>query len=136
MAEPTTALIKATSHSALDPAEAGRLADALAESADVTVFVDGTAVRLPPVAADAVVDVLQRLAAGESVTVSTTEEWLNTGQAAQLAGVSNTYMRKLTDSGAIPVHYRGSHRRIRPADVQAWLDQRAAVTADARQADG
>ncbi|MCM3485798.1 helix-turn-helix domain-containing protein [Kocuria rosea] len=30
-------------------------------------------------------------------------------------------MRNLTTEGALPVQYRGSHRRIRRSDVLAWL---------------
>ncbi|MEE1620988.1 helix-turn-helix domain-containing protein [Zafaria sp. Z1313] len=123
----TSALTKTTRHPALPASDADRLARALEESGDVTVFVDGTAVRLPDGAVAAVVDVLERLAGHESVSVSTAERWLNTSQAAQLAGVSNTYMRQLTDAGTIPVQYRGTHRRIRPEDVQAWLAAREAA---------
>lgn len=124
----TSSLIKAITHPALGAKEAGRLGASLAESRDVTVFVNGTALRLPDGARDALLDALARFARGESVTISTAESLLNTSQAAQLAGVSASYLRQLTDSGAIPVEYRGSHRRIRPADVQAWLDSRSAPT--------
>lgn len=127
MPQETTALTKTTQHEALTGPDAGRLAAALAESADATVFVNGTAVRLPPAAADAVLDLLERLAGGEAVVLSTAERWLNTSQAARLAGVSNTYMRNLTDAGTIPVEYRGSHRRIKPADVSAWVAARDAA---------
>lgn len=132
MPQETTALTKSTQHEALAGADAERLAAALAESADATVFVNGTAVRLPPAATVAVLDLLGRLAAGEAVMLSTAERWLNTSQAARLAGVSNTYMRNLTDAGAIAVEYRGSHRRIKPADVAAWVASRDA----AREAPG
>ncbi|GHD05075.1 helix-turn-helix domain-containing protein [Zhihengliuella salsuginis] len=131
----TTALTKATNHPALPDDDAVRLARSLESARDVTVFVDGTALQLPADASAVVLDALTRLAAGESVTVSTAEAWLNTSQAAQLAGVSNTYMRNLTDAGAIPVHYRGTHRRVRPEDVQAWLESRAAAVHDAEEAD-
>ena len=46
---------------ALPAAQAQRLQRALDESADVTVFVNGTAVKLPAQAADAVVDMLRGL---------------------------------------------------------------------------
>ncbi|MGC5644806.1 UNVERIFIED_CONTAM: helix-turn-helix domain-containing protein [Kocuria sp. CPCC 205274] len=46
---------------------------------------------------------------------------LTTSQAAALAGISATYLRNLTTGGTLPVQYRGSHRRIRRADVEAWL---------------
>jgi excisionase family DNA binding protein len=100
--------------------DAELLADGLA-SRDVTVFVDGTSVRLPEPAHDAVLDLLSRLARGETVTVSSAEELLSTSQAAALAGISHTYLRNLTSRGVIPVQYRGTHRRIRLTDVQAWL---------------
>ncbi|MFI7483887.1 helix-turn-helix domain-containing protein [Kocuria sp. M1R5S2] len=106
------------------PGLSGRDAELLTEalaSRDVTVFVDGTAVRLPGPAQDAVLDLLSRLARGETVTVTSAEELLSTSQAAALAGISHTYMRNLTTQGVIPVQYRGTHRRIRVADVRSWL---------------
>ena len=135
MPQETTALTKTTQHEALAPADAARLAAALSESPDATVFVNGTAVRLPAAAAQAVLDLLGRLAGGEAVVLSTAERLLNTSQAARLAGVSNTYMRNLTDAGTIPVDYRGTHRRIKPADVAAWVSARDAARDAARAAD-
>jgi excisionase family DNA binding protein len=111
--------------------DAERLAQAL-ESRDVTVFVDGTSLRLPEGARDAVVDLLSRLTRGETVVVTSAavtsparspngpEELLTTSQAAALAGISATYLRNLTTEGVLPVQYRGSHRRIRRSDVEAW----------------
>nr|WP_308738214.1 helix-turn-helix domain-containing protein [Kocuria dechangensis] len=55
---------------------------------------------------------------------------MTTSQAAALAGISNTYLRNLTTQGVIPVQYRGSHRRIRRADVQAWLAGRGGAADD------
>jgi excisionase family DNA binding protein len=119
------AQLKPRTTDALPETESRRLARALGESDDVTVFVNGTTVKLPAEARDAVVDVLRRLADGDAVVVSSAEGLLNTSQAAEVAGISLTYMRKLTDAGTIPVEYRGTHRRIRLRDVQAWLESRA-----------
>jgi excisionase family DNA binding protein len=102
--------------------EALSLARALTGGTDITVFVDGTVHRLPAQARDAVVDLLARLSRGETVTVSSVEEMLTTSQAAELAGISHTYLRNMTDRGEIPVEYRGSHRRIRQAAIMAWLE--------------
>ncbi len=117
----------ATTTPGLSGREAERLADAL-EARDVTIFVDGTSLRLPEGARDAVVDLLSRLTRGETVTVTSAAEpptvsgeLLTTSQAAALAGISATYLRNLTTEGVLPVQYRGSHRRIRRSDVQAWL---------------
>ncbi|MCO4273457.1 helix-turn-helix domain-containing protein [Pseudarthrobacter sp. HLT3-5] len=103
--------------------DALNLARSLRDSNDITVFVDGTVHRLPGEARDAVVDLLARLSRGEAVTVSSVEEMLTTSQAAELAGISHTYLRNMTDRGEIPVEYRGTHRRIRLAAIMAWLDR-------------
>ncbi len=116
------ALIAPRMAGALPPEEAVKLQQALAGSNDITVFVDGTVHRLPPVARDAVVDLLQRFSRGEAVTVSSVEEMLTTSKAAELAGISHTYLRNMTDRGEIPVEYRGSHRRIPLAAIMAWLE--------------
>ncbi|WP_426997413.1 helix-turn-helix domain-containing protein [Pseudarthrobacter sp. N5] len=102
--------------------DALNLKNALDGGQDITVFVDGTVHRLPPQARDAVVDLLARFSRGEAVTVSSVEEMLTTSQAAELAGISHTYLRNMTDRGEIPVEYRGTHRRIRLASVMAWLE--------------
>jgi excisionase family DNA binding protein len=105
----------------------------LADSNDVTVFVDGTAHRLDHGVRDAVLDLLHRLSRGDAVSVSSVAEVLTTSQAAELAGISHTFLRNLTDRGDIAVQYRGSHRRIRRQDVMAWLDTQklASPAADA-----
>lgn len=115
--------------------DARNLARSLQDSDDITVFVDGTVHRLPNEARDAVVDLLARLSRGETVTVSSVEEMLTTSQAAELAGISHTYLRNMTDRGEIPVEYRGTHRRIRQAAIIAWLEtqkkkQQAAAAAE------
>jgi excisionase family DNA binding protein len=103
------------------PEQAAQLRRAIADSADVTVFVDGTAHRLPAEIQAAVVDLLSRLSDGDAVQVTSVAELLTTSQAAELAGISHSYLRKLTDAGTLPVEYRGSHRRIRRADLEDWL---------------
>ena len=102
--------------------DALKLKHALNGSHDITVFVDGTVHRLPPQARDTVVDLLARFSRGEAVTVSSVEEMLTTSQAAELAGISHTYLRNMTDRGEIPVEYRGTHRRIRLAAIMEWLE--------------
>jgi excisionase family DNA binding protein len=117
------ALIAPRMTGALPPEDAQKLNQALAGSDDITVFVDGTVHRLPPLARDAVVDLLHRFSRGEAVTVSSVEEMLTTSKAAELAGISHTYLRNMTDRGEIPVEYRGTHRRIPLAAILAWLER-------------
>lgn len=107
--------------SPLAPPEQAALLRTLAGSNDVTVFVDGTAHRLDDGAREAVLDLLNRLSRGDAVSVASIAELLTTSQAAELAGISHTFLRNLTDRGEIAVQYRGTHRRIRRQDVMAWL---------------
>lgn len=116
--------------------DAGALGRALGGGTDVTVFVDGTVFRLPETARLAVVDLLERLAQGDSVTVSSVEDLLSTSRAAELAGISHTYLRNMTDRGEIPVQYRGTHRRIRRSDIVAWLAAQKNPDANASAAPG
>lgn len=120
------ALIAPRTSPALPAEDATQLHRTLEGSSDITVFVDGTVHRLPEPARDAVVDLLRRLGAGESVTVSSVEDMLTTSRAAELAGISHTYLRNMTDRGEIPVEYRGTHRRIRLTAIMAWLDEQKA----------
>lgn len=124
---------------ALPSDAAAGLRRALDGGQDVTVFVDGTVFRLPDGARDAVVDLLTRLSRGETVTVSggdaaganrgpLDDELLTTSKAAELAGISHTYLRNMTDRGEIPVQYRGTHRRFRRGDITAWLAAQKAST--------
>jgi len=125
---------------ALPAEDALALQRALDGGTDITVFVDGTVHRLPAQARDAVVDLLARFSRGEAVTVSSVEEMLTTSQAAELAGISHTYLRNMTDRGEIPVEYRGTHRRIRLAAIMSWLEgqkkKRAAAEVAGEAADG
>ncbi|MFJ3957249.1 helix-turn-helix domain-containing protein [Arthrobacter sp. NPDC090010] len=128
---------------ALPSDDAAGLRRALDGGQDVTVFVDGTVFRLPDAVRDTVLDLLARLSKGEAVTVTSddgarpapgsggAEELLTTSRAAELAGISHTYLRNMTDRGEIPVQYRGTHRRIRRSDIVAWLHtQRSSESAD------
>lgn len=108
--------------SPLPATERAALARALDGSDDVTLFVDGTAHRLDAGARESVLDLLGRLSRGDAVSVASISELLTTSQAAELAGISHTFLRNMTDRGEIPVQYRGTHRRIRRQDIMAWLE--------------
>ncbi len=112
-----------TTTAALDVSQRQQLARAFQENDDVTIFVNGTSLKLPAQGTAAVVDLIRRLADGDAVMVSSVTELLTTSQAAETAGISHTYLRNLTDAGVIPVEYRGTHRRIRLTDILDWLEE-------------
>lgn len=83
-------------------------------------------VRLPANAGRAVHQLLTRLAAGEHVQLVSVDAELTTRQAAQLLGISRTYLVRLVDEGHIPARLIGSHRRLRAGDVLAYRRTREA----------
>ncbi|RFA23685.1 helix-turn-helix domain-containing protein [Subtercola boreus] len=141
-------LLRERATGAVDAAAAGRLAQALANipSADTdaassptptrdsvgrlaSVSVDETAIRVPTEVRDAVLDLLQRFADGQAVVVGSTDSLLTTSQAAELLGISATYLLRLANEGTLPVEYRGTHRRFRLADVMRYLESARAAKA-------
>ena len=68
-----------------------------------------------------------------------TDANLTTQQAADMLNVSRPHLVKLLESGKLPFHKAGRHRRVRCADLLAYKAQRdhasaAAMEALARQA--
>ena len=104
-----------------------RLAAAMAapEAQPITVLTSNGVVELPSSASDAVRYLLEELAAGTSVHVVADDAKLTTQQAADLLGISRTYVSRLVDEGKIAAHRVGTHRRLRAADVVAYKALRA-----------
>jgi excisionase family DNA binding protein len=106
-----------------------RLATAFAgpeTAGPVTVQTETWVIELPPAAAEAVRHLLGQLASGASVRVVTDDAELTTQAAADLLGISRTFLVRLVDEGKIPAHLVGTHRRLRASDVLAYQDRRAA----------
>lgn len=90
-------------------------------------------ITLPPSASHAVTRLLANLASGAAVHLLTDDDELTTQEAADILGLSRTYVVRLIDQGRLPAHMVGTHRRLRADDVLAYLarrdDRLAAVTA-------
>lgn len=81
---------------------------------------------VPPEVAAAIGETLGRLAQGDSVVIGSTRSEVTTGQAAQMLGISRTYVCTLVDEGVLPCRYVGTHRRIKTSDVLAYGGRRRA----------
>ena len=80
---------------------------------------------LPPAVDRAVQRILVELANGSSIHLISVEDELTTQQAAELLGISRTYVVRLIDQGVIPARMAGTHRRLRTSAVVAFRNERA-----------
>jgi excisionase family DNA binding protein len=104
-----------------------RLAASLAQPANARPLAVRTVngeIALPPAAQRAVRQLLGELAAGNSIHLLADERDLTTQEAADLLGLSRTFVVRLIDDGVIPAHYAGTHRRVRTVDVLDYLHRR------------
>ncbi len=77
-------------------------------------------VDLPTPAVRLLREILDRMAHGEGVALTSLHAELTTRQAAELVQVSRTHLVQLLDEGRIPCRMVGSHRRVRAGDILAW----------------
>ena len=77
-------------------------------------------VDLPEPALRLLRDILDRMARGKGVALTTLHAELSTRQAAELLQVSRTHLVQLLDEGRIPCRKVGSHRRVRAEDILVW----------------
>ena len=107
-----------------DAALADRAGQALEGLADGTRPVSARfrdeVVDLPAPALRLLRDILDRMARGKGVALTTLHAELSTRQAAELLQVSRTHLVQLLDEGRIPCRMVGSHRRVRAEDILVW----------------
>ncbi len=88
---------------------------------------DGEPVRLVPAIAALVLDLLDGVAAGHTVTLVPAGAMLSTQQASDILSVSRPHLSRLLTSGKIPFVSVGAHRRVMHADLMAYIDRHAAA---------
>lgn len=80
---------------------------------------------VPPELAGVLAAVVEALAHGGAVTVSSRPEELTTTAAAQELGISRPTLMKLINEGKIPARQVGTHHRVKLRDLRAF--QRARI---------
>ena len=86
---------------------------------------DGTkSVLIPAVAYRLLVNIIENMAHGNAIALVPVPAELTTFEAADLLGVSRPYLiRKLLDTGVIPSHKVGTHRRVCFGDLMTYKRQ-------------
>jgi excisionase family DNA binding protein len=79
---------------------------------------------LPPAVSRMVLDLLMHIGKGEAVTFVPFGAELSTQQAADMLNVSRPFLIKLLDSGQIPHHKVGKHRRVSAEEVFKYKHKR------------
>ena len=72
---------------------------------------------VPSLAVHVLADILDKLSAGQTITVIPTDSELTTQQAADLLHVSRPFLIGLLEEGEIPYRKVGTHRRIKTTDL-------------------
>lgn len=83
-------------------------------------------VELPTSALQLLVDVLGELADGNAVRIVPIHAELTTQEAADILNVSRPHLVKLLESGELPFHKTGKHRRVRFEALMTYKEQRQA----------
>jgi excisionase family DNA binding protein len=84
---------------------------------NLTFHVKGESFEVPRKAVLMFEKVLEEMALGNSVEITSVEKELTTQEAADLLNVSRPHFIKLIESGKIPFRKVGAHRRVKQADI-------------------
>lgn len=108
-----------------DAAELHDVSKILRRGSPTLVGATGEHATLPAPLYDLLKDIVRNLESGRSLVLMREEQQLTTQRAAELLGMSRPYFIQILDSGEVPYHLVGKHRRIALRDVLAYAKRRA-----------
>jgi excisionase family DNA binding protein len=79
---------------------------------------------LPDAVYELLLRILDGMKQGKAISIVPVMQVLTTQQAAGLLGVSRPFFVRLLESGKIPFHLTGTHRRVYLKDLLAYKEQR------------
>jgi excisionase family DNA binding protein len=86
---------------------------------------------LPDAVYELLLRILDGMQQGKAISIVPVTQDLTTQQAAGLLGVSRPFFVKLLESGKIPYHLTGTHRRVYLKDLMAYKEHRDRERRDA-----
>jgi excisionase family DNA binding protein len=95
-------------------------------SLQVTGGREVTALELPQLAADLLVEILKQMAQGNAVSVVPAEAEITTQQAANILNVSRPYLVGMIQKGILPARMVGNQHRLPLKDVLAYKQENQA----------
>jgi excisionase family DNA binding protein len=109
------------------------------ETARLRVHDGDEVIEVPIIALRMLIDILANMAEGRAVSLMPAHAELTTQQAADFLNVSRPYLVSFLETGVVPFHMVGTHRRIYVRDLVAYKEKRdadgmAALTELAAQA--
>lgn len=90
------------------------------ENIEITVKNSGETIEVPKKAYKLLVEILEQMEHGNSITLVPGDSDLTTQQAADIINMSRPYLVKLLEEGKIPFTLTGSHRRVKLTDIVAY----------------
>jgi len=111
----------------------------LQRGAPALVGAGGERLELPEAVYRLLKEIVRNMQLGRAIVLVPENEQLTTQRAADLLGVSRPYLIRLLESGELPYHKVGSHRRIYLRDLIAYqkrrdAERKAALNRIAREA--
>ena len=88
---------------------------------------DGQQKQVPLVVTQALIEMLNILSKGDSITLIPMDKELTTQQSADILNVSRPYFIKLLENGEIPFRKTGTHRKILMKDLIEYREKRNAI---------
>ncbi len=84
---------------------------------------DGQEIEIPNIVTKILYEIITILGTGGSLTIIPMEKELTTQQSADILNVSRPFLVKLLESGDIPYHKTGTHRKIYMKDLISYKDK-------------
>lgn len=85
---------------------------------------DGTRIDLPPTVYEVLRKIIEKMQEGKSVALMPVMEELSTQAAADMLGVSRQFLVNELESGKLPFHRTGAHRKVYFKDLSDYRQRR------------